>query len=255
MMPLLKMAYDTASCPCCDGRPRLDHVTSKVDFVRERVSPLTDRLAASKCDACGWWLATSERWDSSNGPEKALHTVRATGAALKSFSDLIDSNQLSVLENEITLKLEKSKSDTWKLLEDVSGAILEGFGHRAVITGRSKDGGIDLIVNPVGSNEESYVQVKHYKNKVGVRVIRELVGVMAMHGNRSGLIVTSSSFTRGVFKEGQLAAGKGFTVELVDAKPLIGALRIMHRKEPPTLEDIEGFAQPSTQIFQDYVDL
>lgn len=56
------------------------------------------------------------------------------------------------------------------------------------------DGGIDLRLDKAGA--ETLVQCKHWrKAQVGVRVVRELLGVVTSEGAISGIVVTSGRFT------------------------------------------------------------
>jgi restriction system protein len=56
------------------------------------------------------------------------------------------------------------------------------------------DGGIDLRLDKAGAT--TLVQCKHWKSRsVGVKIVRELRGVMASEGAQSGIVVTSGTFT------------------------------------------------------------
>jgi restriction system protein len=56
------------------------------------------------------------------------------------------------------------------------------------------DGGVDLRLRKNG--ECAYVQCKHWKAKsVGVKVVRELYGVMAAKNVKHGIVVTYGEFT------------------------------------------------------------
>jgi HJR/Mrr/RecB family endonuclease len=132
--------------------------------------------------------------------------------------------------------------------------VLREFGYDARVTARSKDGGIDVIVDHNGYGDV-YAQVKHTKNKVGVRVLRELVGTKAINGATNSLLVTSSQFTRGVTKEQTLAAQRGFVVELVDGSRLLASLNLAYRRSPPTVDEVMSIARPSVELIRDEVDI
>lgn len=142
----------------------------------------------------------------------------------------------------------------WAALEDVTKGVFREFGYEARVTARSKDGGIDVIVDHA-EHADIYAQVKHTKNKVGVRVLRELIGTMAINGTTNSLLVTSSSFTRGVTKEQALAAQRGFVVELVDGSRLFASLNLTYRRTPPSLSEVLGVAKPSVQLIWEEVEL
>lgn len=209
------------------------------------------------CESCGWWFASRDQWDSSCGslPDRAIRILSATGAALHTFASGPDEQRLVLLESEIEAHLSGHGSSVeWAALEDVTKGVFREFGYVARVTARSKDGGIDVIVDH-NTYGDVYAQVKHTKNKVGVRVLRELVGTMAINGATNSLLVTSSNFTRGVEKEQARAAQKGFVVELVDGSRLLSSLNLTFRRSPPTIPEVLAVANPSIELIRDEVDL
>ena len=162
---------------------------------------------------------------------------------------------MAVLEGEIrTHLLGRGASSAWATLEDATKGVFREFGYDAKVTARSKDGGIDVIVDH-SDHWEVYAQVKHTKNKIGVRVLRELVGTMAINGATNSLLVTSSKFTRGVIKEQALAAQRGFVVELIDGSKLLSSLNLTFRHSPPTVDDVMAVAKPTVELIRDEVDI
>lgn len=247
-IPLLERVFTSRSCPCCYGRPRLKLADESCASDGRRYS---EYIEVFVCGACGWWFAFKDIWDSSCGsfPDSALRSVTASGAALSSFSDFPEPTQLQALEHEVQQHIiGHGASDSWAVLEDASTAILKEFGFEARATARSKDGGIDVVVDHAGLGAV-YVQVKHTKNKVGVRVLRELIGTMCVNDNTNSLLVTSSSFTKGVFREQESAAQRGFIVELIDGERLLSSLRLTHRLAPPSISDVLSVARPTAQVF------
>lgn len=105
---------------------------------------------------------------------------------------------------------------------------LESIGLDEIqVTKRSRDGGIDLIAvrNGIGdfSNSDSinyYIQVKKYcRTKVGVKIIRELKGVVPF--GHKGLLITTSDFTKDAIKESDNDVSKPVT--LVNGKTLLSS--------------------------------
>lgn len=252
--PLLSAVFESSSCPCCKGSPRM-LVTDREDKSDGR--RYSQYVKVMRCESCGWWFASRDTWDSSCGslPDRAIRILSATGAALRTFAPGPDEPQLILLESEIEAHLSgHGSSIAWAALEDVTKGVFREFGYVARVTARSKDGGIDVIVdhNDYG---DVYAQVKHTKNKVGVRVLRELVGTMAINGATNSLLVTSSHFTRGVTKEQARAAQKGFIVELVDGSRLLASLNLAYRRNPPTIPEVMAIANPSIELIRDEVDI
>lgn len=70
--------------------------------------------------------------------------------------------------------------------------------------GNEPDGGIDLILRKKG--EMVLVQCKHWEaEQVGVKIVRELYGVVAAEGATKGIVVTTGYFTRDaeIFAQGK----------------------------------------------------
>lgn len=85
----------------------------------------------------------------------------------------------------------------WKEFESLVGDYLRQTGLRVQPTGDGADGGVDLRATS-DSGQVFLVQCKHWgpRRKVGVKVVRELYGVMAAESADAGAIVTSGSFTQ-----------------------------------------------------------
>ncbi|WP_260292302.1 restriction endonuclease [Sedimenticola hydrogenitrophicus] len=252
--PLLTTVFRNSTCPCCANSSNLT-VSDRED--ESDGSRYSEYVKVMCCDLCGWWFVSRDTWDSSCGsvPDRALRTITATGAALRTFSAGPDDSQLALLESEIESHLlGHGTSGAWAALEDVTKGVFREFGYDSRVTARSKDGGIDVIVDHEEFGDV-YAQVKHTKNKVGVRVLRELIGTMAINGATNSLLVTSSSFTRGVKKEQVLAAQRGFAVELVDGSRLLASLNLTYRRTPPSLSEVLGVAKPNVQLIWEEVEL
>lgn len=84
---------------------------------------------------------------------------------------------------------------SWQQFEQLIGEAFRGQGYRITETGGSgPDGGVDLILRKGG--EKYLVQCKHWRSlKVGVPVVREFFGAMAVEGAAGGFVVTSGQFT------------------------------------------------------------
>ena len=84
---------------------------------------------------------------------------------------------------------------SWREFEMLVGQWFRHQGYVVTETGGVADGGIDLVLNRDG--ETYLVQCKQWKAfKVGVNIVRELLGVMAARGAGGGFIVTSGVFTQ-----------------------------------------------------------
>ena len=111
----------------------------------------------------------------------------------------------------------------WSEFEQLVGELYRRKGYRVAETVMGPDGGIDLVLT---REAETYlVQCKHWKGRpVGVKVVRELKGVIAARGASGGSVVASGGFTA---EAKQFARKAG--VELVDGE----ALRSLPERDQP----------------------
>ena len=104
----------------------------------------------------------------------------------------------------------------WKAFEELIEAHYRRLGYRVQLEGGGgSDGGVDVrIATPSG--ERYLVQCKQWRaRRVGVKVVRELFGVVAKEHANGGIVVTAGSFTR----EAEEFAN-GVAMELVDGDRL-----------------------------------
>jgi len=88
------------------------------------------------------------------------------------------------------------KSITWLEFEELVGEAYRRQGYRVTETGGGgADGGVDLILRKNG--EHLLVQCKNWRmDKVGVKVVRELYGVVAAEGATGGIVICSTTSPR-----------------------------------------------------------
>lgn len=112
--------------------------------------------------------------------------------------------------------LEALRAMRWQDFEQLVGEFYRRQGFRVQETGQGgADGGIDLILRRDG--ETWLVQCKRFeKSAVGVKTVRELLGVVAGEGATGGIFITTSTFTRDA-----VAFARGQKLELVDGETLL----------------------------------
>ena len=117
----------------------------------------------------------------------------------------------------------------WAAFEALLGEAYRRKGYRVVETGRGgADGGIDLALMRDGAL--TLVQCKHWRSsKVGVTVVRELLGVMTARKAAAGVVVTSGQYTE---EARRFARESG--VELVDGTALQAMLAVARRAGVPS---------------------
>ncbi len=107
------------------------------------------------------------------------------------------------------------RSLSWKQFEELVGEIGRRKGYQVIKNiGGGADGGVDVRFKKDGNLV--LVQCKNWKaQKVNVKVVRELYGVMAAEGAHGGLVVTAGTYTKDA-----LDFAKGKSIDLIDGQKL-----------------------------------
>ena len=106
--------------------------------------------------------------------------------------------------------------------EALIAALYERMGFQIKLTPARRDGGRDVIVtdNSPAQRRTLYVECKLHTNPIGVEIVRQLRGVVTRHDVDSGVVVTSSRFTRQAIVE---ATGDN-RIELIDGRRFVTLL-------------------------------
>jgi restriction system protein len=106
--------------------------------------------------------------------------------------------------------------------ERVVHAMYTHMGYDAALTRASKDGGRDIIAsrNNPGGRESIRIECKRWYAPVGVRRVRELLGVVSSEKVNKGVLVTTGRFTRGALA----FAAQNTRLELLSGSALIPLL-------------------------------
>jgi len=111
------------------------------------------------------------------------------------------------------------------------------MGFDTELTPEKGDGGRDIIAekNDTGRKEKTLIECKRYKKPVGVKLVRELMGVISNEKVNKGVIVTSSSFTRGARE----LANENPRIELISCMKLVPLLNeFLGPKWPLNIESL-----------------
>ncbi len=112
---------------------------------------------------------------------------------------------------------------TPRRFEELIAELLDRDGMDVELTPASKDGGRDVLAyaNTSIGRHLFYVECKRYSpgNPVGVKLVRELYGVLEAHKATAGMIVTTSNFTKGA-------------VDFQSAKERGSGLSLLHSPSP-----------------------
>ncbi len=129
----------------------------------------------------------------------------------------------SDIAKPVEWSLELIRSLDWKRFEEVCAWYFQAKGRHAKVTEFGGDGGIDVLLLENGDPGKvlGVVQCKAWTKKpVGVREVRELLGVMTDVGCPLGVYVTTSYYTPDAKT---FADGK--PIELIDAALLLASIQ------------------------------
>lgn len=129
--------------------------------------------------------------------------------------------------------------------QDFERLICEAYRRKGylaeVIGNNSGDGGVDVRLN--GHGETVLVQCKQWKAyKVGVNIVRELLGVVVSEKASRGIVVTSGRFTQ----EARAFVRQNRQIELVDGDELAVLIRGLQGKPTPSQSKTAAGSSPVT---------
>lgn len=103
----------------------------------------------------------------------------------------------------LTRNPDKMSELTPRKFEELVAELFRDMGYDVELTPATKDGGFDI--RAVRKTEVGvglyFIECKRYTtpNKVGVKIVRSLYGIVASEKATAGVVVTTSFFTRGAF--------------------------------------------------------
>lgn len=111
--------------------------------------------------------------------------------------------------------IESIRKLSWREFEELVGEAYRRKGYNVTEAGGGgADGGVDLVLKR--GDEKLLVQCKHWKmDKVGVKVVRELYGVVVAEKVTGGVVISSGTFTQEA-----IDFAKGKPLELLDGSAL-----------------------------------
>lgn len=131
----------------------------------------------------------------------------------------------------------------WKLFEDISAAYYKEKGIRAELTKLGADGGIDIkLFQDDSGKPTSLVQCKAWNTKlVGVKPIREFLGVMSHEKIPKGFFMASGAYSPDAI---EIAKANGIT--LVDGKMFLAMIQRLPADAQQRLLDLATAGEYTT---------
>lgn len=159
-------------------------------------------------------------------------------AALKGF---LDRKKRKVLLAE-TKSLDELRALSWREFELLIAEVYRSEGYNVTeLGGNGPDGGIDLTAtSPNGALH--LIQCKHYKtSKVGVKIVREMLGVLAKEGAHQAVVIATGAYTKDAIK-----FAEGQPIELMDGPRLIERIQAYKAQAPQANETVREQPDPPT---------
>lgn len=135
-------------------------------------------------------------------------------AIYENKSDLLDLPKIEIMtiDDHIKAYFKQNPDDLYKLssrkFEELVASIIKDMGFDVELTSATRDGGRDIIasIRTGISNFLTHIECKRYApdNKVGVDIIRSVVGVHHMRNANKSIIVTTGFFTKDAQNEAKL---------------------------------------------------
>ena len=197
----------------------MDHAARSTGYeIETRIESMSGQILADFSVLCSSALAGS--WDDAiHVPQDVFDPIwpqeyqRELGELARLYKDLHPPSQLievaDVISAELIRYLRKHPRELYRIrprqFEELVAEILASFRWDVQLTPAVRDGGYDIFAITKdfdsGVRTSWIIECKKYAptNKVGVEVVRSLYGVKSDLRVANALLVTSSSFTKGVF--------------------------------------------------------
>lgn len=140
-------------------------------------------------------------------PDWPQNAISALDAFIRAHTLYLSDDRIWGLGDAISIIRHKYllSSNPRDILNDISSrdfeyliaALFRKQKYRTKVTKQSRDGGADIICNPLDTpiKQSLLIECKHHTGTIGVEVIRKLAGVVSETGATSGWVVTSSKFS------------------------------------------------------------
>lgn len=132
-----------------------------------------------------------------------------------------------------TQSLDELKNLSWREFELLIAEVYRSEGYQVTeMGGSAPDGGIDLTAKS-SSGQRYLIQCKHYKtSKVGVKIVREMLGVLAKEGADHAVVIATGAYTKDAIE-----FAKGQAIELIDGPSLIKRIQTYNQQATDSNSD------------------
>jgi hypothetical protein len=250
-------------CPWCTSPLEVETAT---EDVRSQPLPPSSKYWATlvQCLTCGWYWERAARYS---------YLVHAEYENFDRYAQLCgflgtDDQYALICELESYLKSHVSdvSSLPWRRFEELLENLFRCLGFRVRLTQSTRDGGTDLILLDDGGGTQALVEAKRYaaNHRVGVGLVRNLVGAQFDHSVPRAFLVATTEFTseaKEFAKRQNTQGGFGIRLEI----ELWGSARLLNEigclnerivrldsldRARPLLDQIQGCFKSRRRVLQ-----
>ena len=187
------------------------------------------------CPECGWWKIIETKKSSD-----LIYEPQIIASSIGSLQEL-DLSDISLPLGEGKNYLSKPPNKIMdlnpRMFEELVASVFKDIGYNVNLSAHSTDGGIDIFLSG-RENDIIGVQVKRYKQRIGVEQIRSMAGAMVLNKIPKGIFVTTSDFSKQATKTSDDLKGRGYPIELINADRFFNILQeIKGERSAPSGED------------------
>jgi restriction system protein len=216
-------AISATSCVYCGGELSTPHIQR--DMRIHDIGRTVEERHIRTCRGCGWWTLKAVNTNSTHDGDITHHY--GSGGRLMRL-DTPEKLSVEEVRSYLTARFSDRHLISPSQFEDVVASVFRDHGYDSIVTGKTGDGGIDIVLQRDG--QQVGVQVKRYKDKIGVDPIRSFMGALTEKGLLAGVFVTTSDFTKGAREYATAPRIRerlfGEPIRLVNAAEFYGALKI-----------------------------
>jgi hypothetical protein len=185
----------------------------------------------SSCPLCGW----HSTWEQDTHGYHNTPLSEATISELRSFE--LNSAELRMVELGTHLKAHSERlfDLTPSRFEELMTGIFGELGFHAIHTGRSGDGGADIVLfKDAHAPAWGIVECKRYlpSRRVKPEILRALVGAAVDFNVRRAYLVTTGTLTSGLYGKLEDFRAKGYDLDLVHATDILKMLEVYNERLP-----------------------
>jgi restriction system protein len=179
------------------------------------------------CNGCGWWIVEEfQRIVEDDWYQRQTRRRRAGALCNLDLTDI--TVPLSELRRYLSVRFDKVGGVPPARVERLVASVFREHGYVTTVTGRSGDGGIDILLLDKSDKSRIGVQVKRYKASIEAEQIQAFAGALLLNGLQRGVFVTTSRYRSGAARAAKRLGALqpfGLSIDLWDAERLLTELR------------------------------